>query len=200
MTGRISVLAIAVLVGLAASPAAAGALHVAAKSGGVDTLTQLIDQGADIEAQDQTGETPLTIAALAGHKHAVELLIERGAEVNGRNRGGFTAVHAAAYGGHLDIVQLLVGRDAAINDQENKALKTALHLAAEDNYLDIASFLVANGAVLEATDLNGHTPTSKAVFKLNEEMVFLLRRRGAGCQPEVVMSVKYQLYCLRRCN
>lgn len=203
MSGRISVVALVLLVGLAGlgvAPAAAGALHVAAKSGRVDTLNQLIDQGADIEARDQTGETALTIAALAGHKPAVELLIERGAAVDGRNRGGFTALHAAAYGGHLDVVRLLVDREAAINDQQNEALATALHMAAEDNYLDIASFLIANGAALEAIDLNGHTPTSKAIFKLNEDMVFLLRRRGAGCQAEAIMSAKYQQYCLQRCG
>ena len=43
----------------------------------------LLDQGADIDARNDNGETPLTLAILAGHPAVVELLIEQGAAIDG---------------------------------------------------------------------------------------------------------------------
>lgn len=83
----------------ASSPAQAGALHDAAKAGDAEQVKALLDQGADPEAQDKKGETPLNWAALAGHRKVAELLIERGAAINGRNKGGFTAQRRVRRGG-----------------------------------------------------------------------------------------------------
>lgn len=151
-----------------------------------------------ISKQDAGGETPLTAAALAGQTDVVELLIDHGATVDGRNRNGFTALHAAAYGGHDETVQVLLDAGASIDDQENWVEATPLHLAAEENHLEVADLLLANGAALELEDVNHHTPASKATFRLNEEMVILLRLQGAGCQSEQLMSLRYRLYCLGR--
>jgi ankyrin repeat protein len=200
MNSRVLGLAMGLIVGLGLAPAAAGPLHEAARTGRVQTVERLIDQGADVAARDGGGETALTTAALFGQRRVVEVLLDRGAAVDERNRGGFTALHAAAFGGHLAVVRLLLDRGASVNDQENDALKTVLHMAAEENYLDIAALLLAKGADIEAKDLNHHTPASKAAFRLHEDMVLLLRRRGAGCQPITVVGPKYHGYCLARCG
>lgn len=188
------------LVGLL--PAAAAPLHEAAKAGQLETVKQLLAEGADIEARDNTGntagETPLTLAALAGEAEAVELLIGLGAAVDGRSIRGSTALHAAAYGGHLDIVGLLLENGAAINDGGNKSKTTPLHMAAEENHLEVAQKLILSGAEIEPMNLNHFTPASMAAFKPHEEMLILLRLHGAGCQSELLMGLKYRLYCLGR--
>lgn len=55
------------------------ALMVAAAFGHVDTVRVLIDTGADVNAQDLTGWTPLHAAAFKGNLQIVRLLLERGA-------------------------------------------------------------------------------------------------------------------------
>ena len=173
-------------------------MQEAAKSGQTDVVERTLGEGADIEARDESGETPLTAAALAGQVEVVTLLIERGADIGGRSKKGFTAFHAAAFGGHLDVVQLLLDEEAAIDDQENFVDATALHLAAQENHLEVAQLLLRKGAAVELLDNNNHTAASKAVFRLHEEMVILLRLHGAACQSEALMSLKYRLYCLGR--
>ena len=95
-------------------PASAAPQHEAAKTGEVEEAERLIQAGADLEALDENGETPLTAAALAGQTAAVKLLVARGADMKRRNKGGFTALHAAAYEGHIQIVEFALDRGAGI--------------------------------------------------------------------------------------
>ena len=55
------------------------ALMVAAAFGHEDTVRVLIDRGADVNAQDLTGWTPLHAAAFKGNIQIVRLLLARGA-------------------------------------------------------------------------------------------------------------------------
>jgi ankyrin repeat protein len=55
------------------------ALMVAAAFGHVDTVGALIERGADVNAKDLTGWTPLHAAAFKGNMQIVRLLLEKGA-------------------------------------------------------------------------------------------------------------------------
>jgi cytohesin len=55
---------------------------IAARTGNVDAIRTLLDNGADVNAKEtQRGTTPLMWAADEGHAAAVKLLIERGADI-----------------------------------------------------------------------------------------------------------------------
>jgi len=54
-------------------------LMVAAAFGHVDTVRVLLDAGADVNAKDLTGWTPLHAAAFKGNLEIVRLFLERGA-------------------------------------------------------------------------------------------------------------------------
>jgi cytohesin len=68
------------------------ALIDAAKNGDIEAVKQHLAAGADVNAKDVDGTTPLHNAAVYGHNEVAELLIANGAEVNaiivsGRNQG-----------------------------------------------------------------------------------------------------------------
>ena len=57
----------------------------------------LLDRGAEVNARNESGYTPLHGAAQQNENPAVlALLLDRGAEINARNVGGETPLHRAA--------------------------------------------------------------------------------------------------------
>ncbi|MGO9568404.1 MAG: ankyrin repeat domain-containing protein [Desulfomonilaceae bacterium] len=56
------------------------ALMEAAKTGHLDVVKLLLDEGADVNAKDNYGWTALKIAEEDGHKEIVELLKAHGAK------------------------------------------------------------------------------------------------------------------------
>lgn len=71
--------------------------------------------GADINAPDAYGYTPLMNAAMLGRYDVVAALIDAGADIQKKGQFGYTALHAAAQNGHLDVVQALVKYGASVN-------------------------------------------------------------------------------------
>ena len=53
-------------------------LHLAARSGGVDTVQALVGAGANVNARNDLGVTPLHCAVDAGDTRTIELLLSRG--------------------------------------------------------------------------------------------------------------------------
>lgn len=61
----------------------------------------LIENGANIDAIDNNGDTPLSVASWSGSEHVVGLLLERGANVNDKNNDGATPLHQAVAQGEF---------------------------------------------------------------------------------------------------
>ena len=71
-------------------------LHVAASGNNLATLNQLIDQGAQIEARDKIGQTPLMLAAVfSSTPEIVQLLIDKGANALTKCKAGKKAIDYA---------------------------------------------------------------------------------------------------------
>ena len=62
----------------------------AARTGNIEAVRQHLAAGADVNAKDAWGGTPLHYAASGGHKEIVELLIAKGAAVNAKRSDGGT--------------------------------------------------------------------------------------------------------------
>ncbi len=84
-------------------------LYTKLRKVGVDTVQLLLNYGADIEARDHQGCSPLHRASLNGNFDIVQLLLNCGAEVNSRDCRGLMPSHEASRGGELQIVKLLLG-------------------------------------------------------------------------------------------
>jgi truncated hemoglobin YjbI len=70
-------------------------LHMAARRGSVAIGQALLDCGADIEARDKLGDTPLRRAVNCGKHEMVALLVSRGANIHSRGSRGLTPAQAA---------------------------------------------------------------------------------------------------------
>ena len=90
------------------------ALHLAAVSEYSNTavLKYLVINGADIDAVDNDGNTPLMLAASRNRYDTVEMLAQKGADLFTCNKQGYNALHLAARIGHATCVRLLVRLDS----------------------------------------------------------------------------------------
>ena len=70
-------------------------LHWASDYGQVDVLNFLVSKGANIEAKDAFGITPLLAAVYEGHDNAVRFLVSKGANKNVKGPDGMTPLEAA---------------------------------------------------------------------------------------------------------
>ena len=120
-----------------------GALRSAAGSGSgrvtdeqlSDTVRFLLDLGADVNASDKEGWTPLLLAAERGHPSVARILLDRGANVNakcdcsGWLDGGWTALMIAIIQRHDEVVRLLLDKGAEVNAKNGNTGETALMVA-----------------------------------------------------------------------
>ena len=88
----------------AATPAG---MAKAASAGQADTVSALLAQGADPDARDANGQTPLMLAATAGHYETVRRLLGAGAQKNLKDNDGKTALDLATEHRHMDLVALM---------------------------------------------------------------------------------------------
>ena len=175
----------------------AGPLFDAARRGDAAAVERLVAQGVAIDEPGRNAETPLMAAALADQAALAELLIARGADVMARNAGGFTPLHAAAYAGSEEVTRLLLEHGAELEDKANISGATPLMLAAEENHVAVAELLIGRGADLNIPDRDGFTPLTQAWAKKRLEMVQLLKRHGAICQPAKFLgSEDYHRRCV----
>ena len=83
---------------------------------GMPIVQYLIDQGADVNAKDDTGNTPLHRAAANGNNEAVKFLVSRGADVNAKSSNSGTPLHLAALlNSDVETVKFLVSMGADVN-------------------------------------------------------------------------------------
>jgi ankyrin repeat protein len=123
----------------------------------INLATQLLDQGASIDARDRIGAKPLSHAARSGHLEMLDLLLARGAPIDARDLNGATALYYAAERGHGPIVQRLIerGADVKLSGKSGVSPIAAAAYAGRDS---IVAMLLAHGADGHAPDDTGKPP------------------------------------------
>jgi ankyrin repeat protein len=145
----------------------------AAQNGRKDQCELLLATGANVNAQNDYGNTPLQYAAMNGHKEICKLLIANKANINTQDSHGFTALMYATNGNYKEICELLIENKAAINTKNQEGL-TALMLAANNGHKEICELLIANGADIYTRDKHDYTPLIAAVGHQHMEIGKLL--------------------------
>lgn len=135
-------------------------LHVAVVRRNLPSARRRVGEGAEINARDEDGWTPLSLAALGGSEEMFVFLLQAGADPTARARDpewspdsgkGPSLLWAAAVGGDVKIVERLLADSPqlSVNDGGDDN-KTPLHGAAESGSMEIASLFIARGADINA--------------------------------------------------
>ncbi|XP_032233533.1 uncharacterized protein LOC5508831 [Nematostella vectensis] len=95
-------------------------LITAAKNGDDNEVKALIDEGADVNFQNELGHTALMVASREGHLKVVDELMVGGADPNLQEKFGKTALHEAAWSGQHHLLPSLITTDANINIQDEE--------------------------------------------------------------------------------
>ena len=104
-------------------------LHEAILAGDLDGLKSALAAGADVNARDSSGLTPLMQAANKGYVLMVEPILNAPKlDIDARAADGATTLFIAAVHGHKEIIELLMKAGADVNIPGPKG-KTAVELA-----------------------------------------------------------------------
>lgn len=180
-------------------------IHKALTGGTAAQAKRLLDQGANIEARDAQGATPLITAAGRGNLALVTLLLNRHAEVETTDRAGNTALHQASFYGQVPCVEALLATGAQTSTRNALAF-TPLHqavrrfwelsgesradrLTRQANVIDI---LLRHGADPELRDASGRTPITLATESSNGSLRHALNRTPVRAIPAAEIPTRPQ--------
>ena len=139
-------------------------LHFASgkQAGNVYLIRTLIDDyNADINSQDDHGNTPLAVAAFSGQgKSALVLINEFASDINVRGTSGRSLLHDACEGGNVCLVQYLLPLMSILSTDTHG--NTPLHICANFNRINCVQALLAANAPVLIRNNNGYSPIDLA--------------------------------------
>ncbi|PQM34696.1 protein ACCELERATED CELL DEATH 6-like [Prunus yedoensis var. nudiflora] len=120
------------------------ALHIAAKSGDIDTTTNTLLREARGTTDVENNGDVLTLLRM-------------------KNNEENTALHEALIRGHQSVAKCLIEADPAVSLYTNKEQKSPLYLAAEQGLVEIVK-LIKETAVEKNTEIQGKSPLLAAIL------------------------------------
>ncbi|MFP3020524.1 MAG: ankyrin repeat domain-containing protein [Wolbachia sp.] len=161
-------------------------LHSAARENKVIEAEDLLKKGADINAKDDKGWTPLHEAASKGSLELAKLFVKERADVNAKNNKGWTPLHEAVQSGHSNIVEFLIDTNGTdIEAKSNNEKNTPLHVAANTGQLGIVNLLANKKANVNAVNKYGKKPLDIARERNHQDVVDLLTPKTSRKRRDV---------------
>jgi ankyrin repeat protein len=155
-------------------------IHLAAFLGDQARVQELIKSGTDINAQDQSGMTPLLRALSGSQVQLAKFLVENGADVSMGNKWGQAPLIYALWDRDPGMVQWLLDKGADPNTKDNTPFGyTSLHWSVRMGNQKLIELVLAAGADVNLKGSDGKTALQLAREKGQTEIVELLRKSGA---------------------
>lgn len=155
-----------------------GQFVMAARSGQIERVSALLDEGAKVNSRDRNGDSPLNMAAANGHAELVDILLKAGADVNLANLAGVTPLMGAAFSARADVMRKLLAAGAR-TDALDRVKKNAATYAAAKGCADCLAELLRGGIAVNARLENELTLLMWAAAYGHEASVNLLLAHGA---------------------
>jgi ankyrin repeat protein len=119
---------------------------------GEEAARLLLEHGADADAKNFWGQTPLHEASENGDVGAARVLLEHGADVNARDSNCATPLHLASgpalmssRGGHPDVVRLLLRYNSDIDAQDDKGQTPFMRATEREENHCVIQLLIEHG-------------------------------------------------------
>jgi ankyrin repeat protein len=154
------------------------ALHYTAQWRFDTWIPVLIKMGANIEAANATGETPLFAAVKQDSPSTIKALLDNGGSLNARDTLGNSLLHAAVRWHAIHGAETLLDKGLDINCHALNG-KTPLHDSIRWWTPDMELLLLRRGADIEVRDAEGNTPFMEAILAGNSPSMEQLFRIGA---------------------
>lgn len=163
----------------------------------------LIKRGANLNAQNEAGETALTAAIRARNKPAVSLLLEAGADVSFTNKAGQTLLMSALQDGGFseELLPVLLKKGMNLQARDHKG-QTALWHVNTRRQPTIFEELQEKGLDINAPDKQGRTLLMKYAHRSwAQDVEFFLNHGGDPFQkdPNGRTALDYAYLHLRKC-
>jgi ankyrin repeat protein len=141
-------------------------------------IPYLTQKGADPNAANATGETPLFVAVKIDSTPTIRALLAASASIDRRDSLGNTVLHASVRWNAAQSAQLLCAEGIDLNAHALDG-KTPLHDAVRLGITDVETILLNAGADLEVRDNDGNTPLMDAILAGIPSVVERLTNLGA---------------------
>lgn len=170
-------------------------LFDAVKDHKVDLVKSLLDKGANVNAIDQYGMTPLIVASGVSFSNRgdeggrsleiVNLLLAKGADVNYLSaKDRYTALKAAVNRGHVEIFKLLLSKGASIQTNGENAVDGILNRAIVSGNVEMIKIILQSEQVQNLDPKQSKQSMHTALYSGNQKMVKLLREYGFAIDPD----------------
>ncbi len=153
-------------------------LGLAAVSGNIDVVKELLASGSKVNHASLEGRTALHYAAGYGHANIVAVLLAAGAIVDQADKNGETALYKAAKNRQADVLRLLIAARATVNVTTSNG-ESPLYVAAKEGNIEEVKILLDAGAPVDQVANNGATPLYIAAQQGHADVVQTLNDAGA---------------------
>jgi ankyrin repeat protein len=157
--------------GAASAQVAPGATEIAAYTGvfaaaargDAAEISRLAASGADVNAREGYGRTPLHVATFDRHRDAIAALAKARADLNAKERDRYDAVTIAAVADDVATLKLLLQLGASAKQVTSRYDGTALIAAAHLGHDEVVKLLIDAGAPLDHVNNLGWTALIESI-------------------------------------
>lgn len=173
-------------------------LILASKEGKTEFVKILLDNNANIELKDNSGNTALIQAIANNHLDIANNLATHGAKFDVKNESGLSAIHFACLvdnnnddekrAEQMKLIDEIISSGISVNSLSNKGLSPLIFAAVNGN-LEVVKYLTDLGADIHQRSEAGATAIGQAANKGHIDVVDFLLVNGAD------INVKCQSAC-----
>lgn len=127
-------------------------IHLACRYYNCEAINFLIDNGANLDASDFRGYTPIHIACIHKKTDIIKLLIEKNVNINISNTNGYSPIHQACFNNDVDIVKMLIEKNINL-EAETKNRMRPIHYASQNSNIEIVKLLINNKVDINARNV-----------------------------------------------
>jgi uncharacterized protein len=138
-------------------------VFAAAAKGDTATIAKLASSGANVNAKDSRGRTPLHVAAFMKHRDAMKSLVDGGADANALDADRYDMVTIAAVADDPATLEAALKLGNRATNVTSRYDGTALIAAAHLGHVEVVRILIKAGAPLDHVNNLGWTALIESI-------------------------------------